>query len=314
MEFGEEFFAGGEAIIAGIGIGERIEGGDLLDGGDAQAAEPGGEGDLSWADERLIPEVDGVSFPGGAPAGEVMSIQQHASMVKRGGRRGNEKVGRNAMNLEVTVSGCVDGRSGRFSERCREVAGLFGLTEGEAGRRWETAVTLEVKPGEVVLIRGASGTGKSTLLGGVEARLRARGVSVQRLEEVALEERAAVVDCFGEPLEQALAMLSRAGLSEARLLVRSPGELSAGEAFRYRLARFMAGEARVLLADEFGAVLDRTTARVVAWQLGRFVRASAGGDRPRSAVVATSHDDLREDLHPAVVVTMGDVGCRVERV
>jgi ABC-type ATPase with predicted acetyltransferase domain len=217
------------------------------------------------------------------------------------------------MNLQVVISDCVDGRSVRLSERCREVAGLFGLMGDQAGARREVRVMLEVKPGEVVLIRGASGTGKSTLLGRVEAALLAGGVSVMRLEEVALDENAAVVDCFGEPLERALEMLSRAGLSEARLMVRSPRELSAGEAFRYRLARFMAGEARVLVADEFGAVLDRTTARVVAWQLGRFVRVSAGGDRPRSAVVATSHEDLVEDLRPAVVVTMGDGGCQVER-
>jgi ABC-type ATPase with predicted acetyltransferase domain len=54
----------------------------------------------------------------------------------------------------------------------------------------------------------------------------------------------------------------------------------------------------VLACDEFGAVLDRVTAIVVARALRRAV--SSRGDV--CAVLATSHDDLRGALLPEVEV------------
>src|SRR5207249_10363269 len=99
---------------------------------------------------------------------------------------------------------------------------------------------------------------------------------------------------------EALRYLALAGLSEARLLLRSPAQLSEGQQFRFRLAQFLASTADVLVADEFAAPLDRVTARVLAWQLGRFVRASAQSPRPRAALVATSHTDFAEDLGATV--------------
>ena len=126
-----------------------------------------------------------------------------------------------------------------------------------------------------------------------------------RLSEIAVERDRAVVDCFALPLEETLSVLSRVGLAEARVWVRRPCELSEGQQFRYRLAKFMASEAQVLFADEFCAVLDRVTAKVVAWNLSKFVRGSLGTGRPRAAVVATSHEDLCADLRPGVLVWKG---------
>jgi len=169
----------------------------------------------------------------------------------------------------------------------------------------------EIGPGRVVLLSGASGTGKSTVLRRIERVLRGRqelsksgneeirAGRVVRLGEIPLEAERAVVDCFALPLEETLAVLARAGLAEARVWLRAPAELSEGEQFRYRLARFMAMPADVLIADEFCAALDRVTARVVAWQLGRYIRTSG-----RAAVVATSHEDLALDLRPTAVVRL----------
>ena len=84
----------------------------------------------------------------------------------------------------------------------------------------------------------------------------------------------------------------RAGLSEAHTLLRSPAELSEGQQFRFRVAKFLASDADVLLADEFCATLDRVTAKLVAWQLGKFVR--TGG--AKAVIAATTHEDLGEDL------------------
>jgi ABC-type ATPase with predicted acetyltransferase domain len=125
-------------------------------------------------------------------------------------------------------------------------------------------------------------------------------VSVVRLEEIVLPGDRAVVDCFELSLEETLSCLARAGLSEAHVLLRAPAELSEGQRFRYRLAQFFASDVDVLIADEFAATLDRITARIVAWQLGKFVRASG-----KAAIVATTHDDLAEDLEPEVTIYKG---------
>lgn len=199
-------------------------------------------------------------------------------------------------------------RAGGVTDRVLAVAALFGLKLDEGERQAVVRdVAVRAELGEVVLITGESGAGKSTLLRAVEARLRKErpGWEVVRLESIELAEDRAVVDCFACGLEEALGHLARAGLSDARVLLRTPGELSEGQKFRYRLARFFASEARVLVADEFAAGLDRVTAKVVAWQLGKFVRGSRVSGLPRLAMVATSQEDLGEDLAADVRVAMG---------
>jgi ABC-type ATPase with predicted acetyltransferase domain len=217
--------------------------------------------------------------------------------------------------LPARADGGSTGRRGRvrLTDRGRTVAGLFSLDPTE---RWAPAtpvVDVPVEPGAVVLITGPSGAGKTTLLRQTEAAMRARGMATLALEAIPVDRRRALIDTFPEPLERALQALSRAGLSEARLLLRPPARLSIGEVFRYRLARFMAGTVPVLVADEFTATLDRVTARVVAWQVGRFVRDSVRGAVPRAAVLATSHEDVEEDLQPTVVVRLSAAGVSVDR-
>jgi len=54
----------------------------------------------------------------------------------------------------------------------------------------------------------------------------------------------------------------------------------------------------ILICDEFAAVLDRVTAKVVA----RCLRRAVSADARIGAVVATSHEDLIEALSADVVV------------
>lgn len=203
------------------------------------------------------------------------------------------------LNADVAVAGVVG------SERVLSTAALFGIdVAGDAVRTLFRDVRVTLGPGRTVLITGASGGGKTTMLRLIEKELRERGVRVCRLEEVAIEADRAVVDCFGGTLEEAMGHLARAGLAEAHLLIRRPSELSEGQKFRYRLAKFFASDAEVLIADEFTATLDRVTAKIVAYGLGKFVRKSG-----KCAVLATTHEDIaadvRADLH--IVKGLGDV-------
>ena len=65
-----------------------------------------------------------------------------------------------------------------------------------------------------------------------------------------------------------------------------------------RLAKILDTGANVWVADEFGAVLDRTTAKVVAYNIARAAR-KAGA----TLIVAATHTDLREELGPNLIVT-----------
>lgn len=154
-------------------------------------------------------------------------------------------------------------------------------------------VSLEVRAGESVSIRGSSGSGKTTLLqilggldlpdaGKVEVLLPGRGLCPPRmalgrgvgfvfqnyqlmpelsaLENVALAARIAGVSS-DEAARRARELLDQVGLS-ARA-DHLPSKLSGGECQRVALARALVNRPPVLLADEPTGNLDERTAEEV---------------------------------------------------
>lgn len=193
--------------------------------------------------------------------------------------------------------------------RVGQLASWFGM---DALRRREPARLIPADvldratpaPGAIVLLTGPSGAGKSSLLRRVVERARRDGRAVIDVARRTLPGRP-VIDCFPNiALEEAISLLSRLGLAEARLLARHPRNASAGQKLRLRLALALARccnepVGSLLVCDEFAALLDRVSAVVIAGALRRTIDALP---QPPGVLLATSHDDLRDALDPETVI------------
>jgi energy-coupling factor transporter ATP-binding protein EcfA2/GNAT superfamily N-acetyltransferase len=211
------------------------------------------------------------------------------------------------------------------TERTAAVQDLFGIGAAPREIRVADGLQLDVNQGQVLLVTGPSGSGKSSILRAIRAALGGRAVTADSLPRPALP----VIDCLGEDLDEALRLLGICGLSEAFLFLRLPGELSDGQKYRLGLALALGSTrgqdklaiglremlrscrtkphpanpgsgAEFVVADEFCSMLDRTTAKVIAYNVRKL--ASAGGP---GFVLATAHEDIIEDLQPDILVRKG---------
>lgn len=182
------------------------------------------------------------------------------------------------------------------SSRVLEVAETFGLGLSEKTFWVFKDIDVEINPGDVVYITGQSGSGKSLLLRELQAQMTEQGLKVANIDAVELAEKP-LIDQLGKNMNEAVELLSRAGINDASLVIRKPSELSDGQRYRFRLAKLMETQADVWVADEFGAVLDRVTARAVAFNTQKLARAKGV-----TLMVATTHTDMIEELGPDLLV------------
>jgi ABC-type ATPase with predicted acetyltransferase domain len=191
------------------------------------------------------------------------------------------------------------------------VADQFGLPEHATEYTVCENLQLDIQPADVVLFVGPSGSGKTSLLRAAAEQLHALNVASQPLPELPL------IDALPGDIDERLAILAACGLSEARLWLRTPQELSEGQRYRFRLGwGFATAPAAApperppfLVADEFTATLDRTLAKCVAFNVRKWVARTGVG-----LLAATTHDDILDDLAPSVVVRCrGDGDVSVER-
>lgn len=182
------------------------------------------------------------------------------------------------------------------TERVLEVAEAFGLGLEERDFVIYDNLAIDVSPGDVVYINGQSGSGKSLALREIADQLRHRGYQVANIDEVELLDKP-LVDQIGETTNDAIRLLSLAGLNDAYLLIRNPDQLSDGQKYRFKLAKVIESNADVWVADEFCAVLDRETAKVVSFNVQRTARKLGA-----TVIVATTHTDLVSDLKPSLVI------------
>jgi ABC-type Mn2+/Zn2+ transport system ATPase subunit len=183
-------------------------------------------------------------------------------------------------------------------------------------------VTLELAPGELVIVLGPNGGGKTTLFRALTGELIARRGSLAVSAAVAhLPQRdssrvdfpvsALDVVLMGTLAERrfwsrprrsdrarALVALERVGLAE--LAERTYGELSGGQRRRVLLARTIVGEAPILLLDEPLAGVDPQSAAVI-----RETLASLAADG--RLVIEASHDIEHARIADRVICLAGRV-------
>jgi putative ABC transport system ATP-binding protein len=181
-------------------------------------------------------------------------------------------------------------------------------------------VSLDIFPGTVVGLRGPSGSGKSTLLNVIGCILEPSSGSMRlngdpvyegkwlrtdlralRLEKIGFIFQAHNLLPFLNAWENVAIARILAGSTRAQARERArelleylgverrsdamPGELSGGEAQRIAIARALANDPRIILADEPTAALDSQRAGAVMDMLRKVAT------ERRTAVIVVTHDE-----------------------
>jgi ABC-type ATPase with predicted acetyltransferase domain len=182
----------------------------------------------------------------------------------------------------------------KLTPRALVVAEAFGLGVDEAQKFTVLDTELKIAPTEIVYITGDSGSGKSVLLRAIRKDLGDEAVD---LNEVSVDAEKPLIETVGKTVEEGLELLSKVGLNDAFLFLRTYGQLSDGQKYRYRIAKLVESGKQWWLMDEFAACLDRDTAKIIAFNLQKIAR-----QQGKAVIAATTHGDLFENLNPSVHV------------
>nr|WP_181374635.1 ABC transporter [Pectobacterium carotovorum]AKG47459.1 Methionine import ATP-binding protein MetN [Pectobacterium carotovorum] len=182
--------------------------------------------------------------------------------------------------------------------RTLEVAESFGLGMDNKQFTLYDNLAVNIDQGEIVYIKGQSGSGKSVILRELQRLMIESDLLVTSIDDITFDNNKNVIDQVGKTTAEALSLLSMAGLNDAYLFIRKPSEMSDGQRYRLKIAKLIESGAKVWAADEFGAVLDRVTAKAVASNFQRAARQVGA-----TVMVATTHEDLIDALRPSVIIT-----------
>ena len=219
--------------------------------------------------------------------------------------------------LRITVRAKPDA-----SEASRRVQEAFGIVAREHFSTLVDELNVAVRPGEITLVSGPSGSGKSLLMRAIRYMVAERnsrgqlpaGVDVAGIVR-GVRTAVAYPRSFGhahsplellrdKPLEEALEILAGAGLAEPHLYVRPSGSLSSGQKYRLALALALAKRPDLLLVDEFCEPLDKYTAIAVCKRLRRVV-----SETNFAAMVATANPErVLNALRPHHLLSLSSSG------
>lgn len=218
------------------------------------------------------------------------------------------------LGSSITAKRCSFGVSATVARTpyTRKVQQAFGVDKDMLQATLFSDLNFTIKPGSLVLICGPSGAGKTTLLSilrhrlqdashspdGFRGRLTAPGDSTISVLAPLVGTRPLINSLGGVSFEQALFALNVSGLAEAHLYVKRFAELSNGQRYRAMIARLIASDADVWVADEFCANLDPLTAAIVARNLRRCAKTLG----VTALLAAANWGSFIEELRPDVII------------
>ena len=199
-------------------------------------------------------------------------------------------------------------------------------------------LSLEIHPGEFVVVNGESGCGKSTLLNMIgcmdeltEGKLEIFGRDMTKISEKerTLYRRRDVGFIFQEyhlmselsayenveflaelsedpmPVDEVIEAVGLTDVADHR-----PGQLSGGQQQRVAIARAIAKRPRLLLADEPTAALDEASARDVLRVFERLIRVEnrrPENDRKMTLILVTHNPEIAKMADRVVVLKKGKI-------
>lgn len=210
-------------------------------------------------------------------------------------------------NLQVAFSTAV-----RLTRKTQAIQQAFGLSLNQLECTVLKNFSLQVPPASIVLLYGASGSGKTILLDLIARRGRPRR-TMSVSGTIAVPEGARIgvfkpiastrplIEVFGgRDVYKAIHVLNTAGLSEAYLYLKRFGDLSRGQQYRALIAKMVESDANLWLADEFCATLDPVTANIVSSNVRRHAKKIGA-----TLIVACADcADFASSLQPDIVVQL----------
>ncbi len=216
----------------------------------------------------------------------------------------------------------------RLEPDLQDALRAFGVDRRVIERYVLRNVNLEISPGEVVVVVGISGAGKTTflrLITGAALKLEDERyrpttgtVEVPSNTKIATLIPGEIEPIFGDEsllehmakklgdVHTAIEVLNICGLSDAVLYRARFDELSTGQKERAKIASLLAERPNLLVIDEFTAHLDTLTAMRVARKLNEVVR-----KHKITLIVATNRKEVIDALSPDKIIYIGYGTARV---
>ncbi len=196
----------------------------------------------------------------------------------------------------------------RRTEQTHAVQQAFGISLESIRTTVIRRMSVEIQPGEIVLVIGPSGSGKTTLLNLLADRNGAELSGEIRLPKnykpgsfQEIRSQKPLIEVLGDKdVASSLHLMGLVGLSDAFIYLKRFDELSKGQQYRAMLARLIARGCNVWLVDEFCANLDPVTANVVADKLQH-----TGRKLGATIVVAAPHcETFLSSLRPDKIIQL----------
>jgi uncharacterized protein len=163
-----------------------------------------------------------------------------------------------------------------LTPRAKLIKESFGVDSSQMNSAILQRFNLNIEPGDMVLLTGASGSGKSTIISAlahakrtVRKLMRIEGHCPTVRKRIALLHTSyngsrPLVDRVGQELHNAIKALNSVGLAEAHLYLKRPTQISEGQRYRFSVALLCESKKPIWIADEFASTLDPLNAAIVA--------------------------------------------------